>query len=130
VVAVSSYRVVVTREDGAWLADVPDLQGAHTFARNLPALDRYVREVIALAADLEDAADVTLEWEIHTGDDSVDKELGQLRAERDRLDARRKDVEAQTASYARALAARGFSVRDTGALLGVSPQRAQQLISA
>jgi hypothetical protein len=130
VVAVSSYRVVVTREDGAWLADVPDLQGAHTFARNLPALDRYVREVIALAADLEDAADVTLEWEIHTGDDDVDKELGQLRAERDRLDACRKDVEAQTASYARALAARGFSVRDTGALLGVSPQRAQQLISA
>lgn len=129
-VAVSSYRVVVTRQDGAWLADVPDLQGAHTFARNLPALDRYVREVIALAADLEDAADVSLDWEIHTGDDDVDKELGQLRAERDRLDARRKDVEAQTASYARALAARGFSVRDTGALLGVSPQRAQQLISA
>lgn len=38
-----SYRVVVTREDGAWLADVPTLDGAHTWARNLPTLDLAVR---------------------------------------------------------------------------------------
>lgn len=38
------YRVVVTREDGAWLADVPGLDGAHTYAHTPPALDRAVRE--------------------------------------------------------------------------------------
>jgi len=30
--------VIVTREGGAWLADVPEPEGAHTFARTLPAL--------------------------------------------------------------------------------------------
>jgi len=34
-----TYRVVITREDGQWLADVPSLEGAHTYAGSLPALD-------------------------------------------------------------------------------------------
>ena len=50
-----TYHVVVTREDGSWLADVPELAGAHTDARNLPTPDRYVREVIVLAAGLRGA---------------------------------------------------------------------------
>ncbi|MDQ2874318.1 MAG: hypothetical protein M3Y33_05715 [Actinomycetota bacterium] len=50
------YRVVVTREDGHWLADVPELDGAHTYARSFPALDRAVREVVVLAAGLPDEA--------------------------------------------------------------------------
>ena len=52
----SGYGVLVTREDGHWLADVPALAGAHTYARSLPALDQAVREVIVLAADLPDEA--------------------------------------------------------------------------
>lgn len=65
----SAYHVTVTREGEDWLADVPGLQGAHTFARDLPSLDRYVREVIVLAADLPDAAadDLSLTWEFHAG---------------------------------------------------------------
>ncbi|MFD7161172.1 hypothetical protein ACFV9C_41765 [Kribbella sp. NPDC059898] len=51
-----TYRVHVTHEDGQWLADVPQLEGAHTYARSLAALDRYIREVIVLAADLPDDA--------------------------------------------------------------------------
>jgi hypothetical protein len=51
-----TYRVIITREDGLWLADVPSLQGAHTYARSLPALDQAVREVVVLAADLPDDA--------------------------------------------------------------------------
>ena len=42
--------MLVAREDGHWLADVPDLVGAHTYARSLPIL------VIMLAADLPDEA--------------------------------------------------------------------------
>ena len=59
-----SYRVVVTREHDRWLADVPDLQGAHTYARSLPGLDQAVREVVVLAADLPDAAmpDIELDY--------------------------------------------------------------------
>lgn len=64
-----SYRVVVTREGDSRLADVPELEGAHTWARNLPAFDRAVREVVVLAADLPDEAmpDLDLAYEYHTG---------------------------------------------------------------
>ena len=54
------YRVVVTREGDAWLADVPDVPGAHTWARNLLGLDGAVREVIALVEDLPDGAEPNL----------------------------------------------------------------------
>jgi len=62
------YRVAVTREDGHWLADVPDLQGAHTYARSLPGLDQAVREVIVLAADLPDEAmpKLVIDYDYHT----------------------------------------------------------------
>ncbi len=49
-----AYEVVVTREDTYWLADIPELEGAHTYARTLTGLDRAVREVIVLAADRHD----------------------------------------------------------------------------
>ena len=69
-----TYRVVVTREDGHWLADVPSLEGAHTFARSLPTLDQAVREVVVLADDLPDEAMpvLVLNYEYHTGDASLD----------------------------------------------------------
>jgi predicted RNase H-like HicB family nuclease len=54
------YRVVVTREDDAWLARVTELPGASTFARDLAFLDGYVREVIALMLDLPDGAEAGL----------------------------------------------------------------------
>jgi len=124
-----SYRVVVTREDGHWLADVPELAGAHTFARTLPSLDKAVREVVVLAADLpdEEMGALRLAWEYRTGDTTLDEEAAQvraLRAEADQLTAR---AGARTAAMARELVTRGMSVRDIAVLLGVSPQRVSQM---
>ena len=69
-----AFRVVVTREDGQWLADVPELHGAHTYARSLPSLDQAVREVVVLAADLPDEAmpELVLDYDYHTGDPELD----------------------------------------------------------
>ena len=53
------YTVEVTREGDAWIADVVDLAGAHTFARSLTALYRAVEEVIALVAAVPDGTDVS-----------------------------------------------------------------------
>ncbi len=74
------YRVVVTREEGAWLADVPELAGAHTYARTLPALDRAVREAVVLAADRpdEDMPVLRLAFDYPTGDPDVDRGSGPL----------------------------------------------------
>jgi predicted RNase H-like HicB family nuclease len=124
-----AYRVVVTREDGHWLADVPELQGAHTYARSLPSLDQAVREVIVLAADLPDEAmpELKLDYDYHTGDPELDitaLEVRRLRREADELAAM---AAARTGQVAAQLVARGLSVRDVASLLGISPQRVSQL---
>ena len=124
-----AYRVVVTRADGQWLADVPELQGAHTYARSLPSLDHAVREVVVLAADLPDAAmpELVLDYDYHTGDPDLDAtalEVRRLRLQADELAAA---AAARTGQAAAQLVARGLSVRDVAALLGISPQRVSQL---
>jgi predicted RNase H-like HicB family nuclease len=123
------YRVVVTREDSYWLADVPELQGSHTYARSLPGLDQAVREVIVLAVDLPDEAmpDLLLDYHYRTGDPELDTtalEVRRLRREADELAAA---AAARTGQVAAQLVARGLSVRDVASLLGISPQRVSQL---
>ena len=124
-----SYRVVVTREDSHWLADVPELQGAHTYARNLPTLDQAVREVIVLAADLPDEAmpELVIDYDYHTGDPELDTTAMEVRRLRRQADELAATAAAQTEQAAIRLVARGLSVRDAAALLGISPQRVSQL---
>ena len=124
-----TYRVVITREDGQWLADVPSLEGAHTYAGSLPALDHALREVVVLAADLPDECmpELVLEYDYHTGDAGLDvtaMEVRQLRRQADELAA---TAAARTSEAAAELVARGLSVRDVAALLGISPQRVAPL---
>ena len=57
-----SYAVLVTRDGDSWLADVPSVPGAHTFARSLEGLARSVREVVVLMNDLPDDAAVELDF--------------------------------------------------------------------
>jgi hypothetical protein len=91
------YRVNVTRERDAWLADVPDVAGAHTFARSLSVLQRSVREVIVLMTDrpedAQDDFDLDVRYEI--GDSSAAVAA-----------ARRARVEAKQAERASAAAIR------------------------
>ncbi len=59
-----SYAVLVTRDGDSWLADVPSVPGAHTFARSLEGLARSVREVVVLMNDLPDDAAVELDFHV------------------------------------------------------------------
>ena len=125
----TGYGVVATREDGHWLADVPALQGAHTFARSLPALDQAVREVIVLAADLPDEAmgGLVLDYRYDTGDPDLDATALEVRRLRRQADELAAAVTARTGEVASQLVARGLSVRDVAALLAISPQRVSQI---
>jgi len=130
----ASYRVVVRRdpEDARfWLADVDGLEGAHTFSRSLATLDRYVREVVVLAADLPDGVErnLRLEWVFRTGDRELDIETAKIRARRAELDAAATDLVQRTDTLARQLVSEGrFSVREAATLLGVSPARIDQIV--
>lgn len=125
----TTYGVHVTREGDQWLADVPDLEGTQTYAPNLTALDRYVREIIVLAEDLPASAtrDLVLDWSYDVGDQLV-QQANALRAERAELAAKEKQLEQATRELAVKLTHDlGLSVRDAGPLLGISHQRVSQL---
>jgi len=124
-----TYYVVVTREDDAWLADVPDLPGTHTWAKNLPGLDRAVREAIALVEDLPDGAEpgLSLIYRYDIGDPELNAVTAHLRAERERIQREERQLSEQTAAVAAQLTDRSMSVRDAAALLAVSPQRISQV---
>jgi DNA-binding NarL/FixJ family response regulator len=124
-----AYRVVVTREDRQWLADVPELAGAHTYARSLPSLDQAVREVVVLAVGLPDEAmpELVLDYDYHTGDPDLDATALQVRRLRREADDLAATAAARTSQAAAQLVACGLSVRDVAALLGISPQRVSQL---
>jgi hypothetical protein len=123
------YKVIVTREEDAWLADVPALTGTHTWAKNLPTLDRNVREAIALAEDLPEGAEESLRltWTYLTGDPTLDAEAAEVRAARIELAERETRVAIRTIALIQDLSARGYSVRDTARLVGVAPQRVSQI---
>ncbi|GGM27925.1 hypothetical protein GCM10011608_10950 [Micromonospora sonchi] len=125
-----TYRVVVTREYNAWLADVPELDGAHTYARNLPGLDQAVRETIAMLEDMPDGAEpgIRLAYEYRTGDPHLDEAAAQVRAARSRVAVEKQQVERQTVELARQMLSRhSLSVRDAATLLDVTPQRISQV---
>ena len=127
----TTYRVTVTREGQSWLADVPGLAGTHTWARNLPALDRAVREAIALTEGLPEGAEPGLEVEYtyRTGDADLDAEAAEVRAERARIAAAERALVIRTQALAEQIVThRGLSVRDAAELLKVSPQRISQVV--
>lgn len=132
----ATYRVVVRRDpedERFWLADVAGLPGAHTSSRSLATLDRYVREVIVLAADLADRAEaeLVLEWVYRTGDPDLDAEAERLRRMRADIVAAGDQLATRSASLARRLVTElRFSVREAAALLGLSPARVDQLVRA
>lgn len=124
------YRVHVTRDErGVWLADVAKLEGAHTYGRTLPALDRAVREVIVLADDLpdEDMSRLVLDYHFSTGDEMIDRRASEVRHLRARAEALNEQAASRTLAAARELVAQGVPVRDAAVLLGVSPQRVSQM---
>ncbi|MDO4915817.1 hypothetical protein [Corynebacterium sp.] len=64
-----NYTADITREGKNWLATVTNLDGVSTWAPNFRQLDFYAREAIALAEDLPDGAEDTLEitWRMTDG---------------------------------------------------------------
>lgn len=123
----NTYHAVATRDGRYWLVHIPELD-RYTQARNLPEVDTMARDLLALVlgvspdsfhvereVDLPDAVRHHLELaDKHASDAS----WFQAESARERRFA------------AREMQAAGLTVRDIGAALGISHQRAQQLISS
>ena len=116
------------------LADIPALPGAHTWAKSLTGLRRDIREVVALMADLPDAAvddesAFGVRWRFQFSGRLSEEvaEANHLRGQLRELEHSARDA---TARAARDLHEHGVSYRDSAEILGVSYQRVQQLVSA
>lgn len=134
------YKANVTRDDRWWMITVPELAGYvgadgainigdTTQARRLADVPTEVRDFICTITDCapsEVGVDITISVE---GID-VTAEAAKVGRERALADAHAAAAKEGASRLARNLAAHGVSVRDVGEVLGVSFQRAQQLISA
>jgi predicted RNase H-like HicB family nuclease len=120
-----TYRVDVERDEaGYWIADAPEVPGAHTFARRLDQVPERIAEAIAVALDV---GDVEVKLDVHLSPDLEEAVSGAL-VSRQAAELAAHNAGDATRRAARALLAAGFSRRDAGALLGVSHQRVDQLL--
>lgn len=124
-----AYTVRVAREGKWWMIRVPDID-AITQARRLNEVEDMANSLIAVTTDTDpDTFELRVELEA-VEDIRVTERLDALHAERDELAKLQAKVQGDTRRLACDLAGKGLTVRDIGAVLGVSFQRAQQLIDA
>jgi predicted RNase H-like HicB family nuclease len=120
------FVVRITREGQSWLADVPTVPGAATFAGNLIALELAVREVLSLLLDIEDESVFEFEFEFsNVGEEMLAAvELGKRREE---LEREQKEIMTASARFIQELSKEGYSVRDLSGILHMSPGRVSQI---
>lgn len=122
------YRVTAElgRSGSWWVLSVPEVPGAHSQAPRLSRAEALARELISLMVDTPPDS-FTLHVDVLLPDD-VSRDLersAKLRGEAARSQAQA----AQLARHAaRTLRDRGLPLRDVGQALGVSFQRAKQLV--
>lgn len=118
----------VTRDGKWWMVDVPGF--GLTQARRLSEVETMARSLVAVVRDIDET---DVEVEVHYAPvDGVDvaKQLAEIEKTRQLAADYDRQVREQTQALARALAAHQVPQRDIGAVLGVSGQRANQLLSA
>jgi DNA-directed RNA polymerase specialized sigma24 family protein len=123
----STYRAQVSRDGKYWLVYVPDID-KYTQARNLAEVESQARDLISLWLEVpSNTVDIHQVIEL-----PVDVHDHLELAQRFRDEASRAQAEAarEYRSAATALKAQGMTLRDIGQALGVSHQRAQQLIDS
>jgi predicted RNase H-like HicB family nuclease len=111
--------------DGSWLVMFPDISGAHTYGRSLNQLRRRIAEVLRLwdrdPARVEIVEVVELPTNLRRAISIATKERRELE---ERSQAVRRDMEK---AIQRLQSQLKLGVRDTGELLGISPQYAPKL---
>jgi hypothetical protein len=125
----STYRVDVTREGKWWMVAIPELDDL-TQARRIGEAELMAREVIALrtGAALDD-----IEVDMHIDVDDISDAAARaekIRAERREAERLEQQALTESKALARELADRNVPVRDIGELLGVTFQRASQLVNS
>lgn len=113
---------VATRTGRWWAVEVPELPGLFTQARRLDQVAAVVTDAARLLTDV--AVEVTVRPVLP---DDIQSAVERLRAEAAEADKAQQRAAEDVRALVSSLRAKGFSVRDVGTVLGVSPQRVSQL---
>lgn len=135
----SKYQVNVTRDERWWMIEVPELDGyvgadgatnlsTITQARRLADVPNEARDFICTITD-KAPSEVNININISIADINVTARAMKVARDREAAERHSAAAQAEAKGLARDLAAAGVAVRDVGEVLGVSFQRAQQLIS-
>ncbi|MGI8879569.1 MAG: HicB family toxin-antitoxin system [Jatrophihabitans sp.] len=123
----NTYRIDVTRDGRFWLIHVPAIN-RWTQARNLRELDAMARDLIAI---MEDVPADSFSTDVHLVlPESVQRRIDHTSELRRQEAAARSEAALEARAVAKELADTGMPLRDVGEVLGVSYQRAHQLVSS
>ena len=125
---VTTYDVTATRRGRVWELRCPQLPTVWSETTRLDQAEDTVREAIAFVADIpEDSFTIQVHPVLPQS-----YSLEQTAAQTARETAARANTEAaqHSRAAARALAEAGLTVRDIGAVMGISHQRSAQLLDA
>lgn len=123
----TSYTATASREGRWWIVTVPAVDGV-TQARRLADVDEMARSLVAVTLDVA-VEDVTIDLSVAAVDGvEVEAELTAIRDERAQAAALERDASSRAQRLARDLVAQDVSLRDVGAILGLSHQRVHQLV--
>ena len=125
-----SYRVRYEQDDtGWWIASVPAVPGCHTQGRTIEQAEERIREALSLFISDSAASKAELVSDVQLPPPAK-RALHEATRKRERADALAKESQEATRLAARVLTKQGLSLRDVGRLLGVTRQRAHQLVGS
>ena len=111
--------------DGSWLVTFPDIRGAHTYGRSLNQLRRRITEVLRLWDRDPARVDIIEVLELPANlKRAISVATRQRREAEERSRTAQRDLEK---TIQRLQSQLQLGVRDTGELLGISPQYAHKL---
>jgi predicted RNase H-like HicB family nuclease len=121
-----SYTVTARRDGRWWFVRVPQVPGAMTQARRLDQVEGMAREVVSLLLEVEpDAFDLDVQVAIP---EELRTELAHARDLQRQAERAQAEAATLVREVARKLRDQGLTMADVGAVLGVSFQRASQLL--
>lgn len=122
----ATYTAKATRDGKWWSVEILEL-GFFTQARRLDQVEEMARDAIALTLDVAPGSfDVTVAPELPA---TVQAIVDGVRASREAAERASEQASAKAREAARILHDDGMPLRDVGRVLGVSHQRAHQLVS-
>ena len=124
----SRYTVNVERSGGWWNLTFPDVAFVYSQTRRLDQVEAAARGALAAKLDMT-PGDLDVDIQLRLPGD-LEQARAAVTERRHVADIAQRDATDATRGLAQSLSVQGYSVRDIGELIGLSPQRVSQLTSS